>query len=102
MNKKGVELGINTVVVFILALLVLVFFSYILSSQFQSKTKAYKHVTEEFEKDIKTRAVCEEIFSTKRCLPLETCNALGLINLGVDWKDCKDKATPGHTLYCCK
>ncbi|MBN1644744.1 hypothetical protein JW851_01720, partial [Candidatus Woesearchaeota archaeon] len=84
----------------------LVVMTFILTSQIPAQTKKYINITEEVEKDvtkdIKTRNVCEELFSNRRCLPLETCNAQGLINMGTDWRDCQQKATQGHTLYCCK
>lgn len=102
MNKKGTSLSIETVVVVVIALLVLIVVGYIFSTQISQSTKQYVNVSKSMETEIKLKSNCEELFSTKKCMPLETCNIKGLINIGSDWKDCKAKSTPGHVLYCCK
>jgi hypothetical protein len=96
MNKKGVELTINTVVVVILALLVLVILFFVLKTFIFKGTAGYINLTLEAEKDIKAKNICEKMFYSRRCM--SACTA-DYIDHGTDWDDCKAMVDKPH---CCE
>ena len=104
MNNKGFELGIQTIVVAILALLVLVVLGYVFTGQIGKGTKQYETFREGIAVD-----KCEQLFGTRLCR--ENCeqekNPDGTVKVsfvqvnppqGKEWTDCKQKNKPA----CCE
>ncbi len=95
MNKKGVSLSINTLVIIALAILVLFVLSFFLSTTIRDNVKKYLTLSEAAEKDINATNICEKMFTDRRCM----ANCGKYQDLGTDWKDCKNMPDKPR---CCK
>jgi len=93
MNKKGIELSINSIVIIILALLVLVVLFFVIQKGISDGTNKYFNFSESAEKEITSDKTCAKMFSGRVCLP--GCDSKTMVDWGTDWTDCKGA-------HCCE
>jgi hypothetical protein len=92
MNKKGVELTVNTVIIVALGLLVLFIMFFVLQKNLIGGSEKYLNFSLETERELRAGDICQKIFSDRVCM--KTCT--GYQELPGPWKDCK-----GDKLKCC-
>jgi len=87
MNKKGVELSINAIVIIILALLVLVVLFFVIQKGIIQGTTNYFNFSESAEKEIASDKICAKMFSGRMCYKSPCPESY--IEISGDWDDCK-------------
>lgn len=95
MDKKGIELSINTIIVIILALFVLVVLFFVLQRGIIGGSNKYFNFSDTVEKDIQSSRTCAKLFSGRMCLA--ACDPKIMIDWGAGWDDCT-----GSTPTCCE
>lgn len=91
MNKKGVELTVNTIIVVALGLLVLFVLFFVLQKNILGGSQRYINLSLEAERELKSQNICEKLFSGRACM--ENCGMYE--EIPGQWTDC-----PGQK--CCK
>lgn len=92
MNKKGVELTINTIIIVALGLLVLLVMFYIIPKFIVGGSNKYLNFSLETERELKAGDICEKIFSDRVCMA--SCD--NFEEIPGTWKDCT-----GAKTKCC-
>jgi hypothetical protein len=85
MNKKGVELTVNTIIIVALGLLVLFIMFFILQKNLIQGSDKYLNFSEETERELKAKNICEKLFSGRVCM--EDCTGKYTEVPGT-WDDC--------------
>lgn len=98
MNKRGIELSVNTMVIIILALIVLVSLVFVLQKGIIGGTNKYFNFSEQAEKDIRSETTCEKMFSGKMCYKSPCPESY--VEIAGDWADCKKPGSAGP--ICCE
>ncbi len=89
MNKKGVELTLQTIGVAILILLVITVLAIVFSQVLREGIMKLLGLSDETEKSI-TGNDCERLFSNRNCLTSDQCSSRQGKQLSGNWPDCKD------------
>ena len=92
MDKKGVELSIQAIIVLVLGLIVLVILIIVIRGQIGKGTLKYTNITAEAEKEFKGDR-CTGFLLPRICA--DSCPKGYEIDLGTGFKDCKLK-------HCCE
>lgn len=98
MNKKGIELSLNTIVIIILALLVLVALIFVLQRGIIGGTQKYFNFSEQAEKEIRSGDTCAKMFSGRMCYKSPCPDTY--VQIDGDWADCKKPGSTGT--ICCE
>lgn len=94
MNKKGVELTVNTIIIVALGLLVLFIMFFVLQKNLIGGSEKYLNFSEETERELRAKNICEKIFSGRVCMD-DCTNKYELVP--GKFTDCEDKGE-----VCCK
>ena len=102
MDKKGVELSINAIVVIVLALFVLVVLFFVLQRGIIGGTQKYFNLSESAEKEIRAENVCAKIFSGRMCYPSSCPDSY--VEISGDWADCRKESNSAESgsVVCCE
>lgn len=95
MDKKGVELSINTMIIVILGLVVLVVLFYAIQRGITGGTNKYFNFSQEAENQLKAENTCAKMFSGRMCYQ-SACPA-SYVEISGDWEDCKK-----NSRICCE
>ena len=85
MNKKGLSLERNLIILLILGILVIVIFSFFFKTKITEGSERYSDITEELDK-------CESFMTKNKCTSESECPSRKVINPigGKGWIDCKE------------
>lgn len=95
MDKKGIELSLNTIVIIILALVVLVTLLFVLQRGIIGGTNKYFNFSEQAEKEIRSGDTCAKMFSGRMCY-LPPCPDT-YVEIAGKWTDCEKTSS-----ICCE